>query len=557
MKKILALVLALMLVLSATALADDNLTESGYPIVEGDMVTLEIAGLEPSYPDHDWNDSSFVTEIEKIMNVHIHYTPYSSDAWANQMTLMFATDDLPDIIGNLQRAGNMSYGQALKYGDEGYLMDFSQYKDIMPFMSKFFSDHPEYESYITTASGAIYGFPIMNVQGADSLSITPLSWNTTWLSNLGLEIPKTRDQLVEVLTAIRDQDADGDGDTANEIPYAGSISNSDSLSMMVLWGYGIYSRVGGYAIYVGDDGKLVLGNMTDAYKEYLTFMRQLYTEGFYSDDATVVTGDERKERTLNNEYGVLNSAYDQNYIALQEERGTTVQDWIPTNSAFTATADDARVTVLNHPVSSNMNIVANAETEHPEVVARFLDYFFDEYGVGGDAALNGWAGVSFTPKEVMGTGITMFDVEEQRGEMTSWEYRSSVACWYQCFATMWCKVNSNWMVYDYVENKDDLLDMWKYCSIGNSNNWRAYCNEEDGLTFKTTFGPMPYTDTEATERATLYTDVKTYLDTMYVAFVTGEYDIDSYWDTYIETLKNMNVEHLIEIEQAAYDRMNG
>ena len=99
--------------------------------------------------------------------------------------------------------------------------------------------------------------------------------------------------------------------------------------------------------------------------------------------------------------------------------------------------------------------------------------------------------------------------------------------------------------------------MWKHCSIGNSNNWRAYCNEEDGLTFKTTFGPMPYTDAEATERATLYTDVKTYLDTMYTAFITGEYDIDGYWDTYLDTLKNMKVERLIEIEQAAYDRMAG
>ena len=43
MKKILALVLALMLALSAAEMAD-TLTDSGYPIVEGDMVTLEIAG---------------------------------------------------------------------------------------------------------------------------------------------------------------------------------------------------------------------------------------------------------------------------------------------------------------------------------------------------------------------------------------------------------------------------------------------------------------------------------------------------------------------------------
>lgn len=557
MKKTLALVLALMLAFTVVASADSTLTSEGYPIVEGDMITLEVAGLEPPYPDHDWNDSSFVTEIEKIMNVHIHYTGYSTDAWSNQMTMMFATDDLPDIIGRLNNAGNMSYGQMLKYADEGYLLNFADYQDKMPFMTEFFANHPEYASYVTTPDGGIYGFPIMNVQGADSLSIYPLSWNMDWLNNLELEIPQTRDELVEVLTAIRDKDADGDGDPTNEIPFSGGITNGSNLASMVMWGYGIYSRTPGYAIYADDNGQVVMGNMTDAYKEFVTFMRMLYTEGFYADDAAVVTGDEVKERTLNNVYGVLNGVYDNNYVALQEERGTTVQNWIPTNSAFTANKDDARVTVLNSAVMSNMNMVASADTEYPEVVARFIDYFFDEFGVGGDAALNGWAGVSFTPKEIMGTGITMFDVEEQRGEMSAWEYRSSVACWYECFATMYCKVNSNWMVYDYVENKDDLLTMWQHCSIGNSNNWRAYCNEEDGLTFKTTFGALPYTDAEATERATLYTDVKNYNDTMYTAFITGEYDIDSYWDTYIETLNNMGASRLIEIEQAAYDRLNG
>ena len=44
---------------------------------------------------------------------------------------------------------------------------------------------------------------------------------------------------------------------------------------------------------------------------------------------------------------------------------------------------------------------------------------------------------------------------------------------------------------------------------------------------------------------------------MYTAFITGEYDIDGYWDTYVDTLKNMKVERLLEIEQAAYDRMAG
>ena len=42
--------------------------------------------------------------------------------------------------------------------------------------------------------------------------------NKTWLDNLGLEVPTTLGELKDVLIAFRDNDANGNGDTTDEIP---------------------------------------------------------------------------------------------------------------------------------------------------------------------------------------------------------------------------------------------------------------------------------------------------------------------------------------------------
>lgn len=42
---------------------------------------------------------------------------------------------------------------------------------------------------------------------------------------------------------------------------------------------------------------------------------------------------------------------------------------------------------------------------------------------------------------------------------------------------------------------------------------------------------------------------------MRTRFITGELDIDSEWESHVETVKNMGLDRMLEIDQAAYDRM--
>ena len=68
------------------------------------------------------------------------------------------------------------------------------------------------------------------------------------------------------------------------------------------------------------------------------------------------------------------------------------------------------------------------------------------------------------------------------------------------------------------------------------------------------FPLLVYTADETAERASLLADIQTYIKTMKAQFIIGETDIDSNWDTFINTLNGMRLQRLLEIEQQAYDR---
>ena len=51
------------------------------------------------------------------------------------------------------------------------------------------------------------------------------------------------------------------------------------------------------------------------------------------------------------------------------------------------------------------------------------------------------------------------------------------------------------------------------------------------------------------------TDLGTYLNEMFVKFITGEVDLAAF-DDYVATAKSMGLEELLRIYQARYDRIN-
>ena len=61
---------------------------------------------------------------------------------------------------------------------------------------------------------------------------------------------------------------------------------------------------------------------------------------------------------------------------------------------------------------------------------------------------------------------------------------------------------------------------------------------------------------EADENSVISSEVTTYISECFVKFINGSMDIETQWDEYLNTLKSMNVDRLIQIRQNALDDYN-
>ena len=101
---------------------------------------------------------------------------------------------------------------------------------------------------------------------------------------------------------------------------------------------------------------------------------------------------------------------------------------------------------------------------------------------------------------------------------------------------------------------DDIL--YNDEEFAKEHGW--YCLVEQGIreaqAKHTSLSALAYTKSESKERASIVTDIVTYVEQMATQFITGEADIDATWDTYVATLKQMQLDRWVAIDQAAYDR---
>ena len=174
-KKVIALLLvgAMTMGMGVSVSASEKISEEG--------VTLTVAGNKPSGLE-DWTNLACIQEYKDRLGINLE-CDFTETDWPTQRTLLFAGNELPDLIMN----AGFSISDVNSYGSQGYLLDFNQYRDIMPNMVATFEEYPELESFLTTEDGHIYGMTQIRSDMTDRLMRTFIK--RTWLENLGLEVP--------------------------------------------------------------------------------------------------------------------------------------------------------------------------------------------------------------------------------------------------------------------------------------------------------------------------------------------------------------------------------
>ena len=208
MKKITALILALVMVFALCACGGGNGGVSGevsYDIPEGkqipDDAVLDVTiASHASWPyDENWKVWEY---IEEAIGGTINVNAVPSSDFATKFTLtMAATDNLPDVFSFQGKPG--TFGD---YCEQGAFVALDDYEEFLPDYNKFWDSLPEDEQWMRetrrVSDGKVYYAPIYGMERATNLR----GWlyRKDIFDKHGLETPKTMDELYTVCKKLKE-----------------------------------------------------------------------------------------------------------------------------------------------------------------------------------------------------------------------------------------------------------------------------------------------------------------------------------------------------------------
>lgn len=283
-KKLLVLALAIALIVSSIGFAgaEGNLSAAGeYPIWTGSEPAVISVLVEPSDYVTDWDDNAYTKKIEELCNVDLQFVFLPATDGGDKLNIMISTGEkLPDVLNyNLNTALEKSYAEA------GALVNLQPYYEsgLGYNVSKAVEQFPDWNllTNITSPDGGIYGVPRIQVSPSNETKYK--MWvNEAWLKNLNLEVPTTTDAFYEMLKAFKEQDANGDGDATNEIPFITSTG----------WGGTATKFLTNAFVFEGDgdmfllkDGHVSVSYIQDGWFDSVEYLKKLCDEGLLAKES--------------------------------------------------------------------------------------------------------------------------------------------------------------------------------------------------------------------------------------------------------------------------------
>ena len=238
-----------------------------YPM-DGRKLThaISIRGQHEAAGYSNMGESEFAKVVKEKVGVEVEYIQgRDADNW---FSLLLAEGDYPDIMEAWWT--NVYPGGIQAMGTDGVIIPLNDVVDqYMPNFKAWIDANPEASQVLYNNEGIIYGVPFI-YESDNVLNTTGLIVRQDWLDELGLKVPTTIDEWHTVLTAFKEK--------KNVIPFC-NIS-----SYLLTDGFtNAYVPTNKYCIDPAT-GKIIYGQATDAYREFLTTMNQWYEEGLIDPD---------------------------------------------------------------------------------------------------------------------------------------------------------------------------------------------------------------------------------------------------------------------------------
>ena len=444
--------------------------------------------------------------IEKA-GINVELTEVIPAEYQEKANLLLNSGEYPDVFWKC------SYLDCDSYGMQGVFIPLEDLiREHAPNLTQRLDDYNGWDD-ITAADGHIYALPSFDGQLNCVLGNTgPLWINKGWLDNLGLAVPTNMDELYEVLKAFKEQDANGNGDPNDEIPFIHCGGTTSILTALPLMTEDTL-LYGNYCALV--DGEFGYYPVTDSYKNLLAYAAKLYAEGLMHTDSLILTSDQRQAI---GKVGDVTGFYHNAGPSLAPEE-------IQYNFIALESFNPA-----GYPLNTGVNAKGLAITdacEDPAAVIKWMDYFYSEEG--GLVSAMGLEGECY---EINADGsYTLFNdkFESRVFQTTLMGYGI-----YPCYTPPYFYTGSN--------PEAAPLD--------------AYVKSETtkALGTGTSLPGLILTEEENETLSILSADITPYVDNYTAQVISGQLSLEESWDDYMKTLEDMGVNEMKAIYEAAYAR---
>lgn len=253
----------------ATASAPVDLTALYNPPLE--VTYARNAGLDPKFPDgQDYEDNVFTREylVELGIATKQAWAAQGLEQYETKLNLYIASGELPDII----HVTNM--GQFSRLVDAGLVEDLTEVFETFatPLVKKSFESDDGLALQQVSRDGKLWAIP----EGPTQLGNLEYTFiREDWREALGLPVPETTEDLLQMANAFATQDPDGNGE---DDTFGLVIGNQPYENYMAFRGFA--NSFGAYPLcWIEQDGKLVYGSIQPEMKAALSAMSKLYADG--------------------------------------------------------------------------------------------------------------------------------------------------------------------------------------------------------------------------------------------------------------------------------------
>ena len=482
------------------------LYKEGLPLVDEGTYSFSIFCDDSS----ESGEFYMLDEFKKQTNVDVEMRIFPYETATERLNLDLNSGDYADVIGGWTLNDSM----ILTYGvNQGVFVPLEDYfAAYCPKITEIL-ELPGVQEEMTAPDGHIYTIPYV----CDDTTVGYAPYiNSRWLENVGMDMPETTEEFEAVLKAFKEQDANGNGDPNDEIPFS-TDPNNKHIEAMAGW-FGLPMNKYGEGIV---NSEVVYAGASSTYRELLSWLNSMYEQGLI--DLEIFTQDSATWEGKGNRdlYGVSIAYGSSEFSGIQATTEKGEFDVLPvlnTDKGGSWMRDTNGFSVYR------TQAVITDNAKNPEVICRWFDNAFElENGIGCN---RGPVGTVVFKEEDGYHAIDTKTLSEEEQEKLSW-------------GNLWPQSLPKYMPsgFKYIE-ANPLYDEKKALEEA----YEPYLTKETVPSF---WIPLDKID----RYSDIATAINDYFNQQQAMFVSGELDIDddTQWQNYIDGLYALGLEDWMEV----------